>query len=565
MAKKDLHKLYIEYKKIKGYSDGGNVKNDSETGRFLASVRQAFGNTESNDQKTPEQINEEKKQKIRQQNIQNMGYASGGEVQDPSNLSPEEFQQHLENLKAQGYKIQEPVGGDPQLVTGLRGPASEESIAQSENPDDKAVEDPYKNEELAANADITNDEADDEETPITAESVTPAPKAPTDQKTPEIAQKAPETEQPAFSRLVSSLKPGTTSNDLAEAQKQRDSNIALNQFQRGAAIMGGGLAKTDPNMILKAIDSQEKYVGMPVQKYEEQIANQKNDPNSNMSKVTREYLRQKHGVNIPETSSYADIEKVAAYALKDAGLENAIKKVITQQAGAEKRAQEHISSQEKLAGQKSADYNARTSKIGELSKNRLSDKEQRDIDNDFTKLEKRLTSETASSRSAFGKAANVSRSADAIEALIQQSKNPNDLDNRQIKELARNLDSMLANGASTVSGSAGLVPRTSSGDASKIEEYVLNIPKGAGQGAFVKRMLDTVQRERQVSQKQIATTQGKVLSAYSHLKKKAPDRYNEMLSTYGLSPDAKSVPAIDADLSKMSPDELKAYIKAHGG
>lgn len=166
------------------------------------------------------------------------------------------------------------------------------------------------------------------------------------------------------------------------------------------------------------------------------------------------------------------------------------------------------------------------------------EKKQEKLNKRLTDLNKHLTEETASSRTTvFGRAANIKRSAEALETLVSRIKDKNNLDNRQIKEIAAGLDAMLTQGAPTVSGRAGLVPSSFSGDLSAIAEYITNIPKGAQQGAFVKRLMETVKSEKELAIGQIKATKGKILAGYSDLEKEAPDQYKQILRKQGIVED----------------------------
>jgi hypothetical protein len=150
-------------------------------------------------------------------------------------------------------------------------------------------------------------------------------------------------------------------------------------------------------------------------------------------------------------------------------------------------------------------------------------------------LGKLLTSETASSRSAFGRGANNIRSAEAIEALADQFKGRLDqMDERQITEVARSLDALLAQGQPTVSGTVHLIPKTAVGNTAKIVEYLRNIPTGQQQGAFISRMLETVAREKELAKEQVKRTQGKILGPYMETLKRRPDDARDILQPHGL-------------------------------
>lgn len=163
-----------------------------------------------------------------------------------------------------------------------------------------------------------------------------------------------------------------------------------------------------------------------------------------------------------------------------------------------------------------------------------------------------VTASLSRNNTAFGKSANILRSAEAIEQLV--GNNPN-LDSRQITEVARNLDAMLSSGAATISGMKKLIPSTMSGDMAKIQEYISNHPQGAGQAEFVKRMMETVEREKALAKKQIQRESKKILSSYADLQKKQPEAWNTMIQAHGL-PEDMFEPENKIDTSNM-PEEIE--------
>ena len=249
----------------------------------------------------------------------------------------------------------------------------------------------------------------------------------------------------------------------------------------------------------------------------------RNDPNSEESESARALLKEQ-GITVPKTVSAAFIEKqypqfANILARREAAKERAESR--------KERAEERAFAREQL----------------------LSDKDAKD----FTKLSEKLTAELASSRSAFGKGANIIRSAEAIETLVSQM-NPRDINTRQIQELARGLDAMLSQGAATISGTKKLVPESYSADFAKIAEYITSKPKGAGQEAFVKQMMETVEREKETAKRQMRQTQNKILSGYEHLKERYPERYKRMLQEFGA----------DAELPPSGEQKEKVVVEKDG-
>lgn len=128
--------------------------------------------------------------------------------------------------------------------------------------------------------------------------------------------------------------------------------------------------------------------------------------------------------------------------------------------------------------------------------------------------------------------------AERLEGLMKDSKGSvSNLDSRQVEELAIGLNSMLSNSSSSaVSQVKALVPSTAIGDAMHLKEWLMNDPTGVNQTAFVKRMAETVEREKEIAGEQVKKAQVQRLSAYNALKKARPDEFNAIVSAYGIDP-----------------------------
>ena len=146
---------------------------------------------------------------------------------------------------------------------------------------------------------------------------------------------------------------------------------------------------------------------------------------------------------------------------------------------------------------------------------------------------KTINQSLASSRSAFGKAANVNASAEKALALANQYKDKNQLDSRQISELATVVDTILSMGQGTVAGREKLTPETYLGNLKKIEEKIRAIPQGAGQKEFVDRLVDTIQRERDVANKQIREIKMTAIAPYISIAKRNPEQWDDMARANG--------------------------------
>jgi hypothetical protein len=329
-----------------------------------------------------------------------------------------------------------------------------------------------------------------------------------------------------------------TDADMKAAMAARDKEIMMNRVGAGLNQMGTAIAhQTADN---KFYDEGVKLAGLKTEDLQKRIENQKNDPKSQYSAGAREFAK-KFGITIPDNLSGAVIEKNMPYIIRAYDSDQDNKARI-------------ISMVERENDRKALSAEKKSEKNDAMTVKRFDD------------MGKKIAAEIGSSRSAFGKSANVIRSGEAIETLIKQVDNPNKLDTRQIQEIARNLDAMLASGQPTISGTAKLVPNTFRGSASKIAEYITNMPKGAQQGEFVKRMAETVSRELDLAKDQIKRSQGKILGSYSDLRNKDPDKWNLILKQHDLDPDL-----FDGSSSKEMPKkedtgkdaDAEKYAKMH--
>lgn len=258
-------------------------------------------------------------------------YAQGGLVQNLAGggkvLSPEEFEQHILDLQNKGIKTTD-VNLEPgSTITANLGkaPALPQESFEVANPDEQAVESPYAAEEFDATEKALADGHQHPSQKQVAEQPVEEVRAPASEPNPSelLAKLGTEQSQP---------------NKLADAQSERDMNIAGQRIQKGAALFGAGAARTNPDDVMKVINDGDKYVNLPVQKYDEQIANQQNDPSSPMSSVVREYLASK-GFKVPDSASAADILKVAPYLAKDEALKAAMQRSMMNIEAANKRSE----------------------------------------------------------------------------------------------------------------------------------------------------------------------------------------------------------------------------------
>lgn len=149
----------------------------------------------------------------------------------------------------------------------------------------------------------------------------------------------------------------------------------------------------------------------------------------------------------------------------------------------------------------------------------------------------------------------------ANETKEQRIQRFNQADSRQIAEVVKSLDSMLSQGAATVSGQEHLTPSTFEGLKQKFGEKLFNAPKGANQGEFLERFNDTIQREKSLySQKKKVAHEGLKLGI-PDLVKMDPKRIDDILEKAG-----HVDPALDAASPAAGPSQadIEAELKRRG-
>lgn len=315
------------------------------------------------------------------------------------------------------------------------------------------------------------------------------------------------------------------------AQDARDREILVNQLGKSANMIGGGLAgavsmgqviKPDNSIYDENIKLADRHINDLKTNQDMQVremARQKlikeaededklRDPSNEISQTARDGFEATTGKKLSD--------KVSAMDLKNIGLN------ITSLVNAKQ-----------LADARKEVAEARAKQAAETTSSKQKIAEDNQTNKDFINMGNKATAEIASSRGAFGKSALVKQDAEKIKAMVA-GRDLNDLDNREITELAMTLNRVLTQGSPTVSGMEHLIPKTAQGSVARLEEYLTNERQSADAGSFVKQMLATVDREHELAIKQMHGVQKNITANYSHLQKKDPDRYQDTLKRFGI-------------------------------
>lgn len=391
-----------------------------------------------------------------------------------------------------------------------------------------------------------DEQVDEEPTPISKQ-VKTASKEKISSKVKEMPQTAKPIEKeetPIKIPTDKTINFGSQEAIAERAQKLRDSEIeAIKQAQIGKALANIGSAinrgKSYTNEELAAFDTPVLIAKKRQENFDKLIKEQQNDPNSSFSQGLKDVIKKTTGYEISGDATAEQLSKIFPDITKayTRDLEASLK---TKELDIRDETQKRLERQneKQLAYQYEAlRENIQARKMMQSAREQIK-QDQKNSDR-IDKVGKLITGEVASSRSAFGRAANTYANAEKVERLVA-GMDPNEIDNRQIAEIARSLDYMLSSGQPTVSGLKKLLPVTVQGDAAKIQEYLMGIPKGAKQGEFVKRMMETIEREKSLAHEQMQRTQKKLLAPYSDLKD--DPRFLEMLRLSGIPEDIMSVP-----------------------
>lgn len=504
---KDLIQLMQEYRKIKGYADGGEVQDQSKLTKpkdvkayqdltLLDRVKQAIKGIDPYTDKSK-------------------NYADGGEV-----ASPEEKAQSL------------PEDTDPSYIRA--NPNSDQDINQafqdeSENqPSDlESVEEPKEPVDIEKLKQMVQEGKESPEKPTQ-----PEEKAPSEDR------------QSSLARLLAAVKPD--SNGLAEAQKQRDQNIAGQQIMKGAMLLSAGAHKANPDRTLKVVGEQDKYVGLPVEKYKEQLENQQYDPNSPMTKTIEEYLKSKGLQTIPGTSA-ADYLKVMPFLAKDEALKTKIQQTMITQTNKMKEGEANRESREKVAGAQQKLYADRTKAMDERSKSVVGTRQDMQMQRRFDQLNKALREgggqPVVQNRLAMQRANNLflTNGVDPKVGEHDIDKIPdaklNKINRINVIETGIELNRLLTgSGVAAQNTLNKLVPNNVNMTASQVQDYLTSKLNPAQQSQALKAYMKIAARVRDQSRTNVQGYQKQVLSGAGQIMDYFPEQSKMLLDEHELTP-----------------------------
>jgi hypothetical protein len=409
------------------------------------------------------------------------GYDDGGEViPDEQSEAPDvqdeiaaELQkgvdESINKRRSAGLdKAEKDEPSDDEDAFQVRGslPVKEDKV-ETEDLDKKAIEKPYDTEEEAADLaadDADKDSKDEDNSDREPSAEDKEEDKPSDEEQSDIDEKG-------FSGKAT----GLPENDLAKAQRQRDLNIASQNFAKYGTLLGSGISKTDPSQILGIIKDSDKNVGMPVQKYDEQVANQFNDPGSDVSKVTQAYLKSK-GID-PKNSSAANLFKVAPFLQKDQALQVGIQKALLAANTKKEVASSNQASMDKRAASRNAIEKQKADAMGD---------QKVQVGQDRALAQTKTMLESARGNAAVQQAQKDLYSTKKVNSLLNIYPDLDKVPDAQVSLVIGEIAKIAQGGVPPGHEQDSLKPNTPESKLTKLWGQLNNEPTGANLGAYLK-------------------------------------------------------------------------------
>lgn len=354
-------------------------------------------------------------------------------------------------------------------------------------------------------------------------------------KASDIAEKSPDKTASKPTNSYGQLPQGA-SDELKNAQEARDRMLMIAGLGKAGSAIGAGIAGLGAKALVKDNTDWSDITKM---------ANNKVSDVLEKEKLTSEQLK--------DMTSQAQLAKLQAGQDPSSNESMATRKAL-ENIPAYKKIIDHMGDQWDLLSaediknnlanplalyERSEDRKVQYAQMAQMKQLAMGQKLDTDTDKRFAAANKAITAETASSRSVLGTTSRTYNAAEKLQTLLA-GRDPNDLNQREIAEMARQMDAILSNGSPTISGMNKLIPSASAKDVSAITEYLTNHVQGANMGSFVTQMMSTVQREKDLAAQQMKTGQRHALGGYMDLQKKDPARWNEMMQTHDLPPEVLS-------------------------
>lgn len=367
-------------------------------------------------------------------------------------------------------------------------------------------------------------------------------------------QSVPQELKPEVSSNVDALKKlleiqfGDKTQNTVENLKKVQGNVNQNKLnnEAGRAISEFANAMTGikgRKADLSAWDRRDQAADKQLVDHKEQIAAEKQDPDSAYSQGMRDYMK-RYGVNVSGKASGADLEKVAPQIASAYEKDQALAQ--TKELTRERLKQQAFENQMRREDH-GMDRDVKKAQIEALR----GQKEEQATFKDFASLSKDLQEPYKARSGALGRAAQTIRQADAIDALMATGKLEGSF---QLRELAASFDSMLRGGQTAVSSMNELVPHDMVGDAAKIKEWLTSAPAAQDRKPLLNLMKKLTDRERATAENQIKDAQIQV-AAHRYPRLVGKPEFDNVLDSLGIKEDVYNT------RSGKSASKTKDYLK----
>jgi hypothetical protein len=375
-------------------------------------------------------------------------------------------------------------------------------------------------------------------------------------------------DQSGFSGKAEGITPPPSQQDqLADAMRQRDENIALQNMQKGAARIGAGLLKTNPAQSLASIGENDKYVNLPVEDYAAKVANQQNDPTSPMSKVVSQYLTQK-GFNLPPGTSAADAFKVMPFLQKDNALKVQLQKVMMQQGGAQQRTELTNKTKSDIAEANRQAENQRAQAKNAIEQQKAnaqtssaeSNKELKSqASQDRALAQSKTMLESARGNPAAAQAEKDLYATSKIDSLFKLYPDPNKIPQAQVNLALQEIAKVATGGVPTGHEMDALQPGTPESKLQQLYGKLQNQPTPANLGDYLNEFKKYTGALKGDAQKVIQDKYGRIIE--SSKKQLGDDNYNSLKDQYlnrFNSPEVHPQDSQALDWAKKNPNDPRS-------
>jgi hypothetical protein len=360
----------------------------------------------------------------------------------------------------------------------------------------------------------------------------------------------------AYRDLASSQGSGLKDAQAQAEKNQFNANLlkAANLFTSGVTAMGSHGVLKPASINNETLDDLSKQAQNPVNKYTQQVADQKNDPSSRYSQIMRQFLAPKLQAQqekelgrkfTPEEQEQFDSNMSATPA---SGLEP-IQKYVE----AETNAQAKL---EYLKTLKERQYQDAQAKVNEAR----TQKQNQALGQVTTLLE------SARGNPAARQAESDIYAAQKANSLANLYGDPNNLNPQMVQLLHGEIAKIAQGGSPTMSELQGLDEKTLVSKFGRIYQEFMNNPTKANAGAFVKQYQDYANQVTKDAQKQIHDRYGRIIETnknrlseddYKHLNDNYVNRFNEEMKASKPGQEKTNNSKI------VSKEQLKEYAKQH--